>query len=133
MNLNDLTLFSMLERSISYHARRQAVLAENVANADTPGYRPRDVQSFAEVLADSGFGRMEPRVTHAGHLAGGGNAQATGRPMDDVYEIAPSGNEVVLEQQLLAINENAMQHDLTLRLLEKHRRMIQTALGRSGR
>ena len=133
MNLNDLTLFSMLERSVSYHARRQAVLAENVANADTPGYRPRDVQSFAEVLEDSGIGQMEPRVTHARHLSGGSGAEAARRPMDDVYEIAPSGNEVVLEQQLVAINENAMQHDLTLRLLDKHRRMIQMAFGRAGR
>ena len=51
MAISDLPIFSMLRTRMNWHQERQRLLAENVANADTPGYRPRD-------LAPLNFGRQ---------------------------------------------------------------------------
>ena len=132
MDLGNLTLFQMIRRSVDYQAQRQSVIAENIANADTPDYRPRDLPSFAQVLADSptGGNRLVPVRTHGDHISGKADGAPGAREHADVYEAAPSGNEVVLEQQLIALNETTMQHQLSMRLMDRHLNMVRTALGR---
>ncbi|MCB9958566.1 MAG: flagellar basal body rod protein FlgB [Rhodospirillaceae bacterium] len=131
MDIGNLTLFSMLRRNLDYQSQRQRVVAENIANADTPGYRPNDLPSFAEVLEDSGMGRLAPVQTNSRHLTGARAGAPNARGMDDIYEASPSGNEVVLEQQLIALNEVSANHQLSLRLIERHLGMLRTALGNS--
>ena len=131
MDIGNLTLFSMLRRNLDFQSQRQQVIAENIANADTPGYRPNDLPTFAEVLEDSGMGRLAPVQTNSRHLSGGVAGVAHAQGMDDIYEASPSGNEVVLEQQLIALNEISANHQLSLRLIERHLGMVRTALGNS--
>jgi flagellar basal-body rod protein FlgB len=134
MDLDQLTLFNMASRRLGYLSQRQTVLAENIANADTPGYRPNDLQPFADYLGDAGVDRMPPSRTHPMHLAGmefnGGDADAD--TMGDVYEAAPSGNEVVLEQQMMAVQQTAADHRLAINLYRKHMGLLRMAVGRSG-
>lgn len=133
MDFSNLGLFKLITRRIDWLSQRQEVLAGNIANADTPGYRPLDLKPFSDHLASAGGASAAMVTTHAGHLrpdaapvsSGGGTDR-----IDDIYEASPTGNEVVLEQQLIRVSETAMQHQLALNLYRKHAGMIRAALGR---
>ncbi|MEE8272751.1 MAG: flagellar basal body protein [Alphaproteobacteria bacterium] len=132
MDFSNLGLFRLISQRMDWLNQRQSVLAENIANSDTPDYRPNDLAPFKTHLAGAGGASLAPTTTHAAHLgpaAGQGGAAAT-EPQGDVYEVSPTGNEVVLEQQMLRVAETAMQHQLAINLYRKHVGMIRTALGR---
>lgn len=125
-------LFSAIKQRLGWLGQRQEVLARNIANADTPDYRPRDLRPF-------GFGAMvhPPKAavamaaTNPAHLAGrrrnvGAAAESIERKP---YETAPAGNAVVLEQQMAKLNETAVSHRLASELYRKHLGMLRTATG----
>ena len=97
-------LFDLLERKLNWIDARQRVMAQNIANVDTPDYTPRDVSPFAAAL---GQFDVEPARTSPLHLAGYAPSPASRsvRPK----ERAPDGNAVGLEDQLakVADDENA--------------------------
>ena len=114
---------------------RLRVIAENIANADTPDYTPQDVKSgpFASMLARS----VKPVTTAATQPAHMTGAPANDRPAESEeqrrrYETAPSGNSVVIEEQLVKVAETQMDYQLMSNLYRKHLGMIRTALGRGG-
>ncbi len=118
---------ALAESRLHWLDRRQAVLAQNIANADTPGFAPRDIAPFAALLA----GRvMEPARTDPRHLAPrGGPARAV---TDRAGDRSPNGNAVSLDQQALLVAETDQQHALALGLHRRMMGMMRTALGRSG-
>ena len=61
-------LFDLAERRLAWADQRQAVLAENIANVNTPGYKPRDLRSFAATLDNASA--VTPVRTQPNHLAG---------------------------------------------------------------
>ena len=136
MDLDSFALFRIISRNLDWTAERQGLLAQNIANADTPGYRPRDIEPFAEHLRNAERASVPLQRHHELHLAGNGGAGATApgsSAVADTYEVSPTGNEVILEQQMISMAETAMQHQLATSLFRKHIGMFQTALGRSGR
>lgn len=135
MDFSNIGLFKLITRRIDWLNDRQEVLARNIANADTPGYRPVDLSPFAEHLARTGGPSLATAKTHSAHIepAKTRSAQPSKTDgIDDVYEASPTGNEVILEQQLIRVSETAMQHQLALGLYRKHVGMIRTALGRGN-
>ena len=68
MNPTQIGLFDLAERRLAWADRRQGLLAQNIANANTPGYRPNDLKPFASALA--GAGSVAPVRTQPNHLAG---------------------------------------------------------------
>lgn len=113
--------------------QRQTVLSQNVANADTPDFVPRDMKKGAFAgMVRSGVRRVEAAATHANHLGG---SDANGRPSfksdarKRTYETAPSGNAVVLEEQLIKVAETQMDYQTMSNLYRKHLGMIRAALG----
>src|SRR5271169_6404695 len=68
MDPTQIGLFDLAEKRLAWTAQRQSVLAANIANANTPGFQARDVQSFESVL--SGTGPVEPVRTQPAHMAG---------------------------------------------------------------
>jgi|HigsolmetaAR204D_1030405.scaffolds.fasta_scaffold12442_2 flagellar basal-body rod protein FlgB len=136
MDLSQLGLFRRISKRLDWLTQRQGVLAENVANSDTPNYRPRDLAPFEQHLRASAAaaGRLQPRVTQAGHISGpAAPGEAKVQRSEDVYEVKPSGNAVNVEQQMMLVAETAMDHQLALNLYQKHLGMIRTALGRGSR
>src|SRR5262245_12436988 len=111
MAITDIPLFSMLRTRMHWHQERQRILAENVSNADTPKFRPRD-------LAPPEFDRMRPGMlqvaltrTEGSHL----NAAAgTGSRFDAAqagnYEVRPAGNAVNLEDEMIKVAANQMDY-----------------------
>lgn len=96
-------LFDIASRQARWLAARQAAVAGNIANVDTPGFRARDVEPFAEVLDGT---RVEMARTSAAHLTPAAFAPGgAGTAESDGWEIKHSGNSVTLEAELLKAGE----------------------------
>ena len=131
MDPTKIGLFDLAEKRLTWTAQRQAVLAGNIANANTPGYQARDVTSFADVLA--GTGTMAPVQTQPGHMAGTvptGVASA-GKPTSLKLR-ALDGNAVALDEQLTKVADTETTQSLVTSIWKKYIGMFNTALGRSS-
>jgi len=137
MDLTKIPLFSLMAKRLSWLGQRQQVLANNVANADTPGYRARDLKamkavSFKRMLGGEGA-KPGMAATHAAHLAGQSRKPAASAvDKVDSHEIVISGNSVSLEEEMMKVGKTMMDYQLTTNLYSKHIKMIKTALGRGG-
>ncbi|MGF1639329.1 MAG: flagellar basal body rod protein FlgB [Rhodospirillales bacterium] len=132
MDIGKTRLFDTLKANLAWLGQRQHVLARNIANADTPGYRSRDIEPTrfeAEVRRQAD--RLDLRTTSPAHLATGAGAAGrfAERPDRRPFETSPNGNSVVLEEQLAKLNETSVAHKLTTQLYRKHLGMIRAALG----
>ncbi len=135
MDLSKIPLFTMLTERMAWLTKRQAVLAQNIANADTPGYKPKDLAPVDfKRLAEAAAHRIGVAATDSRHLAGVSQAKAefSVTKQTDTFEMTPSGNAVVLEEQLMKVAETVMNHQITANLYAKHVNMIRMVLGRGG-
>jgi len=133
MELDKIALFGLVKKRLSWLAQRQEVLAKNIANSDTPGYKPRDLKAFDfQRLVSREVGRVTLDVTNRAHVGGGPERSAdfADERTRDPYESAPAGNAVILEEQMMKVGETTMNYRLTTELYKKHLNMIRTALGR---
>ncbi len=134
MSTQEIGLFKAIGAKLDYLGQRHKVIAENIANADTPGYKPKDLTAvdFGSVLkgVTNGMG-VQPAQTAPGHIgpSGGSIGQADDRRQKNFYEVAPVGNAVVMEEQLLNAGRNVMDYNLMLNLYQKQIGMMKIALG----
>ena len=110
---------------MSYLDRRSAVLAENVANADTPGWRARDLVPFAAALTRAG---VAPVRTNQLHLTGTSVHDPALRLLEG--ERAPDGNAVRLDVELTKVADTDSAHALVTDLWKSYIGMFRTALGK---
>jgi flagellar basal-body rod protein FlgB len=132
MPISNVPIFSMLRNRMQWHQERQRVLAENVANADTPNFRPRDLTApkFGQPAQAATSGVTLVR-TAAAHIAGSESAASafqSGR--QGGYEIRPAGNAVNLEDQMLKVAANQMDYQAATTLYGRSLGLIKTAIGR---
>ncbi|MGI3213242.1 FlgB family protein [Roseovarius tibetensis] len=113
----------------SHAGARQAIVAQNMANADTPGYAARDIESFRTLYEGQG-GTFLPRATRTGHLFGNG-ARPGFEPVErkDVRR-DPNGNSVALETEMLNAVDVKRQHDRAIAIYRSSLTLLRTALGR---
>ncbi len=123
-------LLGLAERRLGWLENRQRVLAQNIANADTPGFQPSDLRDFAAVLAGQGAGVGLAR-TDARHLAPNGGPPGARRDRL-AHERTPDGNAVSLDQQAMKVAETDTAHALAINLYRRYAAMYRTALGRTG-
>ena len=135
MPISNIPLFSMLRTRMQWHQERQRVLSENVANADTPGFRGRD-------LVPLKFDRMRPSAppgltlarTTASHQTGAGSSAGRSGSFeaarDGKQEIRPTGNAVSLEEEMIKVAANQMDYQAATALYTRSLGLIKTALGR---
>lgn len=128
MNLSGAGVFDLAAQKLQWLDRRQEVLAQNIANADTPGYQPKDLTPFAALLQDSVNG---PVRTDPMHLPGtqGGLLQGVAATTS---ERAPDGNAVSLPDQLVKVADTETSQQLVTTLYQKYLGLFRTALGASG-
>ena len=130
-----LNIFAVLGKRMDWLSQRQKVLAENIANADTPNYQPRDLNSgeFHRILRTQSP-ELTPSTTHAAHLRGttvsGGPARVERQAKP--WETSPSGNAVVIEEQLIKVSETQSDYNMVVNLYRKHMDMFRTALRGGG-
>ena len=105
--------------------RRTAVLAENIANADTPGWKSRDLKPFGATLAAVG---VSPLRTNPMHLAGTAGDDAAARAL--VGESAPDGNTVRVDVEMTKVADTETAQTLVSNLWKSYVGMFRTALGK---
>lgn len=133
MSTQDIGLFKALGAKMDYLSMRQRVISQNIANADTPGYRPKDLKpvDFRQALKNiSGDTSVMMVSTNPGHMPSADQiANADARKAKTVYEVAPAGNAVITEEQVINSNQTAIDYNLMTSLYQKNVRMIKLALG----
>lgn len=135
MDVSDIPVIQNLVDRMRWLHRRQRVLAENIANADTPGYRSKDLpqDSFASAMKKAQGSTLSVAQTRKGHIAGGagGRSLENARPVEDPVEYAtPSGNAVNVAEQMMKMTDTQMDYGLVTTLYRKHVGLVKTALGR---
>lgn len=127
-----LELFSMAQAMAKHAAARQSVIAQNVANADTPGYRARDIAAFAESYRGAGEGGM--RATRPGHVLAGEGSYAPPQATTALRPEAasPNGNNVSIEQEIFAAAEANSEHDRALAIYKSAMTILRTAASGRG-
>jgi flagellar basal-body rod protein FlgB len=132
--LRDLPFFSALRTQMQWHSARQSVLAENIANADTPGFQARDLQ---RVNHEAQFSVARPMATapvrtDAKHIAGRPVTDTTGfdNNYEQTFEVTPEGNSVVLEEEVMKMTANQLDYQTVATLYQKSLGMLRTAVGR---
>ncbi|MGK0267265.1 MAG: flagellar basal-body rod protein FlgB [Maricaulis sp.] len=137
MRPDDVPVLGLLTQSMNFHNQRQRVIAENVANANTPGYVAQDLDEseFQRNLQQQMQARSAPRSER-----GGPGLPSLTSPMRDWQskdspdsETTVNGNSVVLEEQMTRANENRMQYESALSLYQKTLGMLRTAIRQAGR
>ena len=114
--------------SMARHAGfKQALTSQNVANADTPGYRARAVKSFAEFVPDPADS-FSIKATRAGHIGGFGKVQVSSVPTRTGGD--PNGNSVDLDEQILNSVDAKRQHDRALAVYRASLGMLRSALSK---
>ena len=131
MAITDLPLFSMLRARMQWHQERQRLLSENVANADTPNFRPRDLTPLqfdraAPTLAAIGLDRTTP-----GHFA---SSEASSSQFQSSrsggFQVRTSGAGVNLEDEMIKVAANQMDYQAATTLYTRSMGLIKTALGK---
>jgi flagellar basal-body rod protein FlgB len=130
MDPTHIGLLDLAEQRLAWADRRQAILAQNIANANTPGFKPHDLQSFAATLAQTSS--MAPVQTHPGHFGGTAGTMAPGEVVDRSHMHSADGNAVALEEQLVKVADTDTTHALVTTIYRKYLGMFNIALGRSA-
>ena len=108
-----------------HSAARLAVTAENTANADTPGYKARDISAFEGFVAKEG----DLRATRHGHIAR--EARTDGFAFRHIGgEQSMNGNDVNLEAELVRSTQARSGHTLALAVYSASLDILRTASGR---
>lgn len=132
MTVANLPLFDMLKTRMGWLQQRQKVLAQNVAQADTPGYRARDLtpldfKSYLQPQARS----AALAVTSPAHIAGTGNAGGFGTARTQTVEVRPNGNAVELESEMMKVAQNQIDYQTATSLYSRSLGLIKTAIGKA--
>ncbi|MGJ3263785.1 MAG: flagellar basal body rod protein FlgB [Salinarimonas sp.] len=118
-------LFSLASRKSEWLSVRQATVAQNVANANTPGYRARDVEAFRDVLDTT---RLRLAATSPDHLLPAQDARVSETRARDGWAVSHSGNSVSIEEELIKASSASREHSLASGIVKSfHRMMMQSA------
>lgn len=144
MDLTSIPLMAALKKRMQWLHSNQSVLSQNIANADTPGYKAQqlekqDFSGLVDDLAGGGANSMRTssatrmQATNARHMTPGGTMADSADVKDRKGgEESPSGNSVVLEEEMLKVADNQMQYGMVVNLYKKNMGLLKIALGKGG-
>jgi len=124
MDVSQIPLFALADKRLAWVTSRQAVLAQNIANADTAGFHARDLAPFASLLAAPG---VSLAATAPGHFAGTGSSAAA--PVAVPGERSPDGNTVALDKELAKVADTDMAHEFAVGVTKSYLGMFRTSIG----
>jgi flagellar basal-body rod protein FlgB len=145
MDLGDIPLFAMLKSRLGYLSDRQRLIAENVANANTPGYQAHDLKAFsfqshmqaaaggaagANSVAATPAGTMA--VTQPGHMQPRRSSSGFKPQSTADSEKTLDGNGVVLEDEMIKLTDARMDYDAAIGFYQQSLNMLKIAGKRPG-
>jgi flagellar basal-body rod protein FlgB len=129
--VSDLPLVAMLKTRMHWHQTRQKLLAEDVSNADTPRFKPKDLKDPAfEASGRPTQGALAVARTSANHLGQGRSQAQEDARNAERFETTPSGNAVNLEDEMLKVSQNQADFQLAASLYQKSLQMLRIAAGK---
>jgi flagellar basal-body rod protein FlgB len=144
MDLNGIPLFSLMRSKLGYLSERQKVIAQNVANASTPGFTPSDLKAFTKQQGLAGPQSSaslvsQPAQTEAGISLGSPvTSHKLSQSRNYVSQAAPdsettlNGNQVVLEEQMIKMSESRSDYDAAIGFYQKSLELLHLAIRRPG-
>ena len=130
--LSSLGLFQAVKKRLNWLGQRQEVLAQNIANADTPNYRSSDLKpyNFKELLRREDA-QLNMVTSGSNHLSGRKKRiRDYSSEKSSPFETSPAGNNVILEEQMAKVGETGTNYKMATGLYKKHLHMFKIALGR---
>jgi flagellar basal-body rod protein FlgB len=134
MSINDLPGLAALRTRMQWHQERQRVLSENVANSDTPNFRPRDLVEPKLDPTGASSGSMGPLAmvqTSSGHIAPLDSGPTFDQDRKTGFETRPTGNAVNLEDEMLKVSANQMDYAAVTSLYTRSLHLLKTAIGKA--
>lgn len=123
-----LDIFRMSGAMARHAGHRQAVVAQNVANADTPGYVARDLPDFKTTYAPGAAATTGPKATRAAHLHGVAPQGASLAAVDVRDQASPNGNQVSIEGEMLKSVSAKRQHDRAMAIYKSALGMLRSTI-----
>ncbi|WP_420861726.1 FlgB family protein [Algirhabdus cladophorae] len=129
----NLKVFEMSSAMAQHATARHAIVAQNIANSDTPGYRAKDVASFAQTLDagtldSSDFAMFQSRK---GHLQSSATVNTSKTKTFETPSESLNGNSVSLELEMVKSIESQRQHDRAISIYKNALTVLRTSLGRN--
>jgi flagellar basal-body rod protein FlgB len=134
MAISDIPIFQMLRTKMQWHQERQALLAENVANADTPKFQPRDLKPLdfgTDTQAGTGSGTLRLAATEPGHIGGLAGSTAF-QVQTHKNDVRPAGNAMNLEEGMMKTAQNQTDYQAAISLYSRSVGLIKTAISSRG-
>ena len=132
MDLASLKLFKMALTRMDWASQRQKLLAQNISNADTPHYQPKDVKdlNFKQMLKGELVARVPVSRTDPGHLKGTIPEQEHFRSLGQrkTFEESPDGNQVVVEEQMQKVGDTRSSYDTAITIMQANLKMLSMAV-----
>jgi len=131
MDPMNLPLFHLAEQRLAWTDRRQEVLAQNIANLNTPGWQSKDLRPFAQALAGASAGITAPALARTDplHLTGSQDTAQSSLLTTEAGGRQPDGNAVSLDDQLTKVADTATAQQIATTLYKKYLSMFSLALG----
>jgi flagellar basal-body rod protein FlgB len=136
MALDNIPLLATLKSRLGYLTQREKLVAENVANSDTPGYAPRDLKPFTLPSEGARGSKLATTITSSRHISsagGGGHATRFAAIVAPDGEAKLDGNQVVLEEQMMKMQEARMNYDAAIGFYQKSMSLLRMAARAPGR
>jgi flagellar basal-body rod protein FlgB len=135
--MNNLKLFQMAMAKMDWASQRQKVLSQNVANADTPDYKEKDLKKldFRKILHQSvDVAPVKVARTNPMHLQGTIPEQQKFRSQAEqrTFETSPDGNKVVIEEQMQKVGDTRAEYTTAVTLMQAQMKMMKDALDKGG-
>ena len=133
MAISDIPALAAMRTKMQWHQERQRVLAENVANSDTPSFRPRDlVEPKIDVSgASAGPGPLPMVRTSTSHIVPSGAPESFDQNSNAGFETRPTGNAVNLEDEMLKSADNQMDYAAVTSLYSSRLHLLKVAIGKA--
>jgi len=119
----DLSILKTASAMASHAARRHAVISKNIANADTPGFKAKDIKPFAEIYNQS--------LRTSQHLDNLTEISLSSPEVEIASQADPNGNSVSIEDQILSAGQTVGAHDLATLMYRKTLDMMKLAIGKN--
>lgn len=140
MDISKLKVFNLMQTNMKYLGVKQDVMAQNVSNANTPGYNVKMLKplDFKAVLGNSNGVKPVQVATSssANHIAISGNSSSGSVYASETdrnpFEITPTGNKVVIEQEMMKLAKNSTEYQQTTNVYRKMLQMLKSTLGENA-
>ncbi len=123
------SLLDALTQSMRWHQQRQDLLAQNVANSDTPGYKGMELKpiDFSDTLA--AIAPLQTATSDPAQFSVAGSGAAASGSDQAAFEVTPEGNGISLEDEMMKVTSNQMDYQMATSLYTRSLQLIRTALG----